>query len=71
MRRTPLVFALALALSGAVHAAQPQPATSPQVRPAPTTSATVTLTAPPTDWRTLDGQQVRIAAPLACRALGS
>lgn len=64
MRRTPLVFALALALSGAVHAAQPQPATSPQARPAPTTSATVTLTAPPTDWRTLDGQQVRIAAPL-------
>jgi hypothetical protein len=71
MRRTPLVFALALALSGAGHAAQPQPATSPQVRPAPTPSATVTLTTPPTDWRTLDGQQVRIAAPLTLAGTAS
>lgn len=65
MRRSPLVFALALALSGVVHAAQPQPATAPQARPAAATaSASITLTAPPTDWRTLDGQKVRIAAPL-------
>lgn len=65
MRRSPLVFALALALSGVAHAAQPQPATAPQARPAAATaSASITLTAPPTDWRTLDGQKVRIAAPL-------
>ncbi|MCC7633113.1 ExeM/NucH family extracellular endonuclease [Stenotrophomonas rhizophila] len=61
MRRTPLVFALALALSAAVHAAPSQPATSAQARPAP---APVSLTAPPSDWRALDGRQVRIAAPL-------
>lgn len=67
MRRSPLVFALTLALSGVVHAAQPQPQTSPQPRPAPapaTTAASVTLTAAPADWRALDGQHVRIAAPL-------
>lgn len=69
MRRIPLVFALALALSGAVHAQAPAPAQpQPQPRTAPpaTTAGTasITLAAPPADWRTLDGQHVRIAAPL-------
>ncbi len=65
MRRSPLVFALTLALSGLVHAVQPQPQTSPQPPPAPaTTAASVTLTAAPADWRALEGQHVRIAAPL-------
>jgi len=48
MRRSPLVFALALALSGVAHAAQPQPATAPQARPAAATGA---IAAQPGDVR--------------------
>lgn len=61
MRRRSLALALSLLLPTAAFAqALPQPA------PAPATGggATVVLTAAPADWRALDGQHVRIAAPL-------
>ena len=64
MRRRSLALALSLLLpAGAFAQAQPQaaPAASPS---AARSSATVVLTAAPADWRALDGQRVRIAAPL-------
>ncbi len=69
MRRQTLAFALALALALApaalVHAqSQPQPAAAPNPSTDATPTATITLARAPSDWRTLQGQQVRIAAPL-------
>ena len=64
MRRRSLALALSLLLPASAFAqAQPQaaPATTPAVA---RSSATVVLTAAPADWRALDGQRVRIAAPL-------
>ncbi|AWH23823.1 ExeM/NucH family extracellular endonuclease [Stenotrophomonas sp. YAU14D1_LEIMI4_1] len=65
MRRRSLALALSLLLPAAVFAqAQPQATPAPAASPAPRSSATVVLTAAPADWRTLQGQHVRIAAPL-------
>ena len=68
MRLSPLVLALGLVLSSAAPAIaqQAQPAAPPRpAAAAPAAAAApVTLTAAPTDWRALDGQHVRIAAPL-------
>ncbi|WP_440568757.1 ExeM/NucH family extracellular endonuclease [Stenotrophomonas sp. STK17_22] len=64
MRRRSLALALSLLLpAGAFAQAQPQaaPVASPS---AARSSATVVLTTAPADWRALDGQRVRIAAPL-------
>lgn len=62
MRRRTLALALSLLLPATAFAqAQPQPRPTAST---PATSAPVTLTAAPADWRTLDGQHVRIAAPL-------
>ncbi|PTA72051.1 MULTISPECIES: ExeM/NucH family extracellular endonuclease [unclassified Stenotrophomonas] len=64
MRRRSLALALSLLLPASAFAqAQPQAAPAP-VAPAARGSATVVLTAAPADWRALDGQRVRIAAPL-------
>lgn len=64
MRRRSLALALSLLLPASAFAqAQPQAAPAP-VTPAARSSATVVLTAAPSDWRALDGQRVRIAAPL-------
>lgn len=64
MRRRSLALALSLLLPASAFAqAQPQAAPAPVV-PAARGSATVVLTAAPSDWRALDGQRVRIAAPL-------
>lgn len=64
MRRRSLALALSLLLPASAFAqAQPQAAPAP-VAPAARGSATVVLTAAPADWRVLDGQRVRIAAPL-------
>ncbi|WP_409460770.1 ExeM/NucH family extracellular endonuclease [Stenotrophomonas maltophilia] len=64
MRRRSLALALSLLLPASAFAqAQPQAAPAP-VTPAARGSATVVLTAAPSDWRALDGQRVRIAAPL-------
>lgn len=62
MRRRSLALALSLALPACAFA-QAQPQVQP-ASPAPAARATVTLTAAPADWQALDGQQVRIAAPL-------
>ncbi|KAF1013472.1 MAG: hypothetical protein GAK31_03621 [Stenotrophomonas maltophilia] len=63
MRRRSLALALSLLLPGAVTAqAQPQAAAS--AASATRSSATVVLTSAPADWRRLDGQRVRITAPL-------
>ncbi|HDS1559261.1 endonuclease [Stenotrophomonas maltophilia] len=63
MRRRSLVLALSLLLPAPAFA-QAQP----QAMPAPATStprnSTVVLATAPADWRALDGQRVRIAAPL-------
>lgn len=64
MRCSPLVFALALALSGTVQAAQPQRVAAPSPTPTPAPAAEVVLATAPTNWRPLEGKQVRIAAPL-------
>lgn len=64
MRRRSLALALSLLLPASAFAqAQPQAAPAP-VTQAARGSATVVLTAAPSDWRALDGQRVRIAAPL-------
>lgn len=64
MRRRSLALALSLLLPASAFAqAQPQAAPAP-VTPDARSSATVVLTAAPSDWRALDGQRVRIAAPL-------
>ena len=64
MRRRSLALALSLLLPAIAFAqAQPQAAPAP-VTPTARGSATVVLTAAPSDWRALDGQRVRIAAPL-------
>ncbi|WMJ71281.1 ExeM/NucH family extracellular endonuclease [Stenotrophomonas sp. 24(2023)] len=63
MRRRSLALALSLLLPG-VAFAQAQPQTAPASSPAPRTGATVVLTSAPSDWRRLEGQRVRIAAPL-------
>ncbi|HFK2920529.1 TPA: ExeM/NucH family extracellular endonuclease [Stenotrophomonas maltophilia] len=64
MRRRSLALALSLLLPASAFAqAQPQAAPAP-VAPAARGGATVVLTAAPSDWRALDGQRVRIAAPL-------
>lgn len=62
MRRRPLAVALSLLLP-VIAFAQAQPQAQP-VATAPATRAPVTLTTAPADWRALDGQHVRIAAPL-------
>lgn len=62
MRRRPLAFALSLLLPVTAFAqAQPQAQPAPVATAA---SAPVILTTVPADWRALDGQKVRIAAPL-------
>ena len=62
MRRCSLALALSLLLPVTAFA-QAQPRAQPA--PAATSArATVTLTTAPADWRVLDGQKVRIAAPL-------
>ena len=64
MRRRSLALALSLLLpAGAFAQAQPQ-AAPVATTPAARSSATVVLTTAPADWRALDGQRVRIAAPL-------
>ncbi|PJL35671.1 ExeM/NucH family extracellular endonuclease [Stenotrophomonas maltophilia] len=64
MRRRSLVLALSLLLPAGAFA-QAQPQVAPVASPAAArNSATVVLTAAPADWRALDGQHVRIAAPL-------
>ncbi len=64
MRRRSLVLALSLLLPASAFA-QAQPQVAPVASPAAArNSATVVLTAAPADWRALDGQHVRIAAPL-------
>lgn len=66
MRCCPLVLALAVAAPSVFAQAQPQP----PVQPAPGRLADAPVGAPvsiaraPADWRALDGQYVRIAAPL-------
>ena len=63
MRRRSLAVALFLLLPAVAFAeARPQVASTPN--PAPRSNASVVLTAAPADWRRLDGQRVRIAAPL-------
>ncbi len=62
MRRRSLALALSLLLP-ATGFAQAHPQVQPP-RPAPTTSAPVALPTAPSEWRALDGQHVRIAAPL-------
>ena len=68
MRRRSLALALALALATPIAFAQavPQPAPGADVPRLATAGpgATITLAHAPEDWRTLDGQYVRIAAPL-------
>ncbi|HDS1037650.1 TPA: ExeM/NucH family extracellular endonuclease [Stenotrophomonas maltophilia] len=66
MRRRSLVLALSLLLPASAFA-QAQPQAAPTPTPTSTTArskAPVVLTAAPADWRALDGQHVRIAAPL-------
>ena len=64
MRRRSLALALTLLLPASAFAqALPQAAPAPAT-PAARSSATVVLTAAPADWRALEGQRVRIAAPL-------
>ena len=63
MRRRSLALALSLLLPATAFA-QAQPKAAPTADPAARGSATVVLTAAPADWRALDGQHVRIAAPL-------
>ena len=64
MRRRSLVLALSLLLPASAFAqAQPQAAPTPTSTTA-RSKAPVVLTAAPADWRALDGQHVRIAAPL-------
>ncbi|WP_416055899.1 ExeM/NucH family extracellular endonuclease [Stenotrophomonas maltophilia] len=64
MRRRSLVLALSLLLPASAFAqAQPQAAPIPTSTTA-RSNAPVVLTAAPADWRALDGQHVRIAAPL-------
>ncbi|WP_313438102.1 ExeM/NucH family extracellular endonuclease [Stenotrophomonas sp.] len=64
MRRRSLVLALSLLLPASAFAqAQPQAAPTPTSTTA-RSKAPVVLTTAPADWRALDGQHVRIAAPL-------
>jgi len=64
MRRRSLALALSLLLPASAFAqAQPQAAPTPTSTTA-RSKAPVVLTAAPADWRALDGQHVRIAAPL-------
>lgn len=64
MRRRSLVLALSLLLPATAFAqAQPQAAPTPTATTA-RSKAPVVLTTAPADWRALDGQHVRIAAPL-------
>ncbi len=64
MRRRSLALALSLLLPAtALAQAQPQAAPTPTSTTA-RSKAPVVLTTAPADWRALDGQHVRIAAPL-------
>ncbi|WP_079224834.1 ExeM/NucH family extracellular endonuclease [Stenotrophomonas maltophilia] len=64
MRRRSLALALSLLLPATAFAqAQPQAAPTPTATTA-RSKAPVVLTTAPADWRVLDGQHVRIAAPL-------
>jgi len=64
MRRRSLALALSLLLPATAFAqAQPQAAPTPTSTTA-RSKAPVVLTTAPADWRALDGQHVRIAAPL-------
>ena len=64
MRRRSLALALSLLLPATAFAqAQPQAAPTPTAATA-RSKARVVLTTAPADWRALDGQHVRIAAPL-------
>ncbi|MDI9272777.1 ExeM/NucH family extracellular endonuclease [Stenotrophomonas sp. PFBMAA-4] len=64
MRRRSLTLALSLLLPATAFAqAQPQAAPTPTATTA-RSKAPVVLTTAPADWRALDGQHVRIAAPL-------
>jgi len=63
MRRRTLALALSLILPATAFA-QAQPQARPTAS-TPAAAAPITLTAAPTDWRSLDGQHVRIAAPLS------
>ncbi len=64
MRRRSLALALSLLLPATAFAqAQPQAAPTP-TSAAARSKAPVVLTTAPADWRALDGQHVRIAAPL-------
>ena len=64
MRRRSLALALSLLLPATAFAqAQPQTAPTPTATTA-RSKAPVVLTTAPADWRALDGQHVRIAAPL-------
>ncbi len=64
MRRRSLALALSLLLPATAFAqAQPQAAPTPTATTA-RSKAPVVLTTAPADWRALDGQHVRIAAPL-------
>ena len=63
MRRRSLALALSLLLPAGAFA-QAQPQATPVAPSVARGSATVVLTAAPADWRALDGQRVRIAAPL-------
>ncbi|WP_313465839.1 ExeM/NucH family extracellular endonuclease [Stenotrophomonas sp.] len=64
MRRRSLALALSLLLPATAFAqAQPQAAPTPTTATA-RSKAPVVLTTAPADWRALDGQHVRIAAPL-------
>ncbi|WP_295522103.1 ExeM/NucH family extracellular endonuclease [uncultured Stenotrophomonas sp.] len=64
MRRRSLALALSLLLPATAFAqAQPQAAPTPTAATA-RSKAPVVLTTAPADWRALDGQHVRIAAPL-------
>ena len=68
MRRRSLATALALALAILAASAQALPHPAPVADTARLATAgpgaTITLAQAPDDWRTLDGQYVRIAAPL-------
>lgn len=65
MRRCSFALALALTTHGASAQPQPKPEAAHGLPGTLATgTASVTLTRAPADWRSLDGQYVRIAAPL-------
>jgi len=68
MRRCLLVLAVVFSVPSVFAQAQPQPVPAAQAIPGqlatPGETASITLSRAPADWRALDGQYVRIAAPL-------